>query len=186
MDQENPRDKNPLLEPWTGPFEIPPFDQLKPEQFRHAFEVALGAARGEIQSIANNPEPPTFENTIEALEQSGRDIDPRCVGVSSISRPPTPMTSSKRSSAKIDACARAPSQRTLSQRGAVSADRCAAGAEGHELDLDAEQLRVLDRYHIAFLRNGGGLPDATKARLAEINERFATLGTQVRAKCSRR
>ena len=42
----------------------------------------------------------------------------------------------------------------------------------------AEQMRVLDRYYTAFVRNGGGLPEATKARLAEINERLATLGTK--------
>ncbi|QBR72031.1 peptidase M3 [Beijerinckiaceae bacterium] len=174
MDEKNPRG-NPLLEPWTGPFEIPPFDQLKPEQFRHAFEVALGAARGEIQSIANNPESPTFANTIEALEKSGRELT-RVASVffnlagadtndelEAIEREVTPLLARHRSELYLN--------EALFQRvDALQAKR-------DTLDLDAEQARVLERYHIAFRRNGGGLPQQTKARLAEINERLATLGT---------
>src|ERR1700736_1192450 len=66
---------NPLLEPWTGPFETPPFDLLKPEHFRPAFDVALAEKRSEIAAIAADPAPPTFANTIEALERSGRMLD---------------------------------------------------------------------------------------------------------------
>ncbi len=67
---------NPLLEPWTGPFEAPPFDRIAPGHFRPAFEAALKEARAEIDAIAADPAPPTFANTIEALERSGRGARP--------------------------------------------------------------------------------------------------------------
>ena len=62
--------------------------------------------------------------------------------------------------------------------------RCFSGSPRlkSELGLDAEWLRVLDRYHTAFVRNGGGLAEATKKRLAEINERLATLGWPKRSR----
>src|SRR6185437_12613440 len=71
----SPTDTNPLLEPWTGPFEAPPFDRFEPRHFRPAFDAALAQARAEIDAVAANSEPPTFANTIEALERSGRSLD---------------------------------------------------------------------------------------------------------------
>src|SRR5271165_4268059 len=66
---------NPLLEPWATPFEAPPFDRIEPRHFRPAFDAALNEARAEIDAVAADPEPPTFANTIEALERSGRLLD---------------------------------------------------------------------------------------------------------------
>src|ERR1700729_3817035 len=66
---------NPLLQPWTGPFEAPPFDRFEPQQFRPAFDAALAQARAEIDAVAADPAAPTFANTIEALERSGRTLD---------------------------------------------------------------------------------------------------------------
>ena len=66
---------NPLLAPWAGPFEAPPFARIEPKHFRPAFEAALREARAEIDAIADNPAPPSFANTIEALERSGRSLD---------------------------------------------------------------------------------------------------------------
>src|ERR1700723_2641680 len=70
-----PIDSNPLLQAWVAPFEAPPFDRLEPRHFRPAFDSALSQARAEIDAVAANPEPPTFANTIEALERSGRGLD---------------------------------------------------------------------------------------------------------------
>ena len=70
-------DQNPLLQSWTGPFEAPPFDRIEPGHFRPAFDAALEDHRGEIDAIAANPESPTFANTIDALERSGREPRPR-------------------------------------------------------------------------------------------------------------
>ena len=71
---------NPLLAPWSTPFELPPFDAIRDEDFAPAFETALAEARAEIAAIADNPEAPDFANTIDALELSGAQLD-RVLGV---------------------------------------------------------------------------------------------------------
>jgi Zn-dependent oligopeptidase len=65
---------NPLLEEWAGPFGVPPFANVKPAHFRPAFDRAFAAQRAEIAAITANPEPATFDNTIAALERSGRAL----------------------------------------------------------------------------------------------------------------
>ena len=67
--------KNPLLTDWTGPFGLPPFGAIAPAHFRPAFDAALSPHRAEIDAIAANPAPPDFDNTIVALEQSGRALE---------------------------------------------------------------------------------------------------------------
>jgi len=65
---------NPLLEPWQTPFEIPPFDKIADDNYLPAVEKGVKLLRESVDAIANNPEPPTFENTIIALEQSGQEL----------------------------------------------------------------------------------------------------------------
>ncbi|WP_026607739.1 M3 family metallopeptidase [Methylocapsa acidiphila] len=175
MTQTGLSEQNPLLEPWTGPFEAPPFHLFKPEQYRPAFEAALAEQKAEIAAIAANPAPPNFENTIAALERSGQALD-RVASVffnlagsdtndalQEIEREIAPILSRHRSEIYLNE--------------ALFARVAALQAAVETLHLDAEQSRVLERYSIAFQRQGGGLPAAAKARLAEIGERLATLGT---------
>src|SRR5688572_4276238 len=66
---------NPLLAPWTGPYDgVPPFDRVEPAHFGPALEAALDERRAEIEAIKANPEKPTFANTIEALERVGATL----------------------------------------------------------------------------------------------------------------
>src|SRR6476469_9220347 len=67
--------QNPLLTDWTGPFGLPPFGAIAPAHFRPAFDGALSLHRAEIDAIAANPAPPDFDNTIVALEKSGRALE---------------------------------------------------------------------------------------------------------------
>ena len=67
--------QNPLLAAWTGAFELPPFAQIEPGHFRSAFDRALVAHRAEIDAIAADPTAPSFDNTVAALEKSGRELD---------------------------------------------------------------------------------------------------------------
>ena len=68
--------QNPLLTPWTGPFQgVPPFDRVSAGDFKPALEEAMAEHLAEIERIAGDPSPPTFENTIAALERSGRTLD---------------------------------------------------------------------------------------------------------------
>src|SRR5688500_17056015 len=66
---------NPLLAEWTGPYGgVPPFDQVRIEDFRPALEAGMAQELAEVERIASNPAPPTFENTIAALEGTGRPL----------------------------------------------------------------------------------------------------------------
>src|SRR5439155_13384834 len=68
--------QNPLLAPWTGPYGgVPPFDKVKVEHFQPALAAAMAEQLAEVDKIANDPAPPTFENTLAALERSGRTLD---------------------------------------------------------------------------------------------------------------
>ena len=169
-------DENPLLEPWTGPFEAPPFDRIEPGHFRPAFDAALKDARREVDAIAANPAPPTFANTIEALERSGRSLD-RVGGVffnltgaatndelQAIEREIAPVLARHRNDTYLN--------EALFKR----IDALKAQEDG--LGLSAEQARVLERYHLNFTRAGAGAQPDAKARLAAIGERLATLAAE--------
>jgi peptidyl-dipeptidase Dcp len=176
MDKDNSLAENPLLAAWTGPFEAPPFDRLKPSDYGPAFESALIGAQTEAAAIAANPEPPSFENTIEALERSGRSLTRVSAVFFNLAAADTNDEFQAIEREIAPRLARHMSEIYLN--GALFQRIAGLHADKNELGLDAERLRVLDRYHTAFVRNGGGLPDATKARLGEINERLASLGTQ--------
>jgi peptidyl-dipeptidase Dcp len=75
MTNSHSASENPLLADWTGAFGLPPFETIGPEHFRAAFDRTLAAHRVEIDAIAASPAGPSFDNTIEALERSGRDLD---------------------------------------------------------------------------------------------------------------
>src|SRR5512137_1525358 len=66
-----PPPPNPFFEEWTTPFGMPPFDRIKPEHFKPAFEAGIADRKKEVEAIATNPAAPTFANTVEALENSG-------------------------------------------------------------------------------------------------------------------
>src|SRR5262249_10134145 len=159
----------PLLALWTGPFGAPPFDRLKPCHFGQAFEVALSLAQAETGAVAADPKPPSFENTIEALERSGRELTRICSVFFNLARADT--------NDELEGIEREIAPRLARHRseiylnGALFRRVDALYSRRGELGLNAEQGRVLERYHIAFLRNGGGLSEETKARLGEIVER---------------
>ncbi|WP_034991748.1 M3 family metallopeptidase [Beijerinckia mobilis] len=167
---------NPLLERWTGPFEAPPFDRVEASHFMPAFTQAFAAARAEIEAIAENPQPPTFANTIGALERAGNDLDRVSLtffnlagadtndALEEVEREIAPLMSRHRSAIYLNEALFRRIESLWNER--------------ESLGLDPEQARVLERYHIAFTRNGAALAPEAKARLAEISERLATLGTQ--------
>ena len=169
-------DTNPLLAAWTGPFEAPPFERIEPAHFRPAFEAALKHARQEIDAVATNPEPPTFANTIEALERSGRGLDKVGRVFFNLAGAATndELQAIEREMAPI--LARHCNETYLNDALFRRIDALKAGESG--LDLSAEQARVLRRYHLDFTRAGAGLKPEAKARLAAISERLATLGAE--------
>ncbi len=172
----NSIDANPLLEAWSGPFEAPPFDRIAPDHFRPAFDVAMTQARAEIDAIADDPAPPSFANTIEALERSGRALD-------RVSRVFFNLAGADTNDA-IEAIEREIAPRLARHRSDTMLNDAlfrrieALKANEASLGLTPEQARALARYHLDFTRAGAGLPPDAKARLAEIGERLATLSAE--------
>ena len=167
---------NPLLSAWEGPFALPPFEAIEDHHFAPAFDAALAEGRAAIAAIADNPEPPGFANTIEALEQADALLD-RVAGVffnlaGSDSNPEREALSrdlAPRLSAHASAIT---SNRALFQR----IETLWAARDG--LALDGEQARVLMLYRRMFLRAGAALDDTASERMAAIKARLASLGTQ--------
>jgi peptidyl-dipeptidase Dcp len=182
MTQPAEASPNPLFETWATPFETPPFDRLAPEHFRPAFDRALSQQKAEIAVIAGSADEASFNNTLGALERSGRLL--RRVGavffnlagahtndaLQAIERELAPLLSKHRSDIFMN--------EALYRRVAALYGR------REELGLSPEQARVLERYHTIFVRAGAQLGPAEKQRLAAILERLATLGTQFSKTCS--
>jgi peptidyl-dipeptidase Dcp len=166
---------NPLLAPWTAPFGLPPFAEIRDEDFAPAFDQGLAEAREAIAAIADSADAPTYANTIAALELAEGTLD-RVGGVfynlagadstearEALMRELAPkmsafsseITNNKRLFARIDDL--------WSRRDA--------------LGLEAEQMRVLTLYRRMFVRSGAQLEGAAAERLTEVKARLAVLGT---------
>ncbi|MEW6690515.1 MAG: M3 family metallopeptidase [Pseudomonadota bacterium] len=167
---------NPLLQPWDTPFGLPPFDRIRPEHFVPAYEAARAAHLAEIDAIASQSEAPSFENTVAALDRSGR-LFWRIDGVFHN------LTSSETSPALQQA------ERTLApvlaaHHNAIYMHRGlferidALHARRDTLGLAPEQLRLLERMHFDFVRSGACLTGEVRKRYAEITERLAELTTR--------
>jgi peptidyl-dipeptidase Dcp len=167
---------NPLLAQWIGPYEIPPFGDIRAEHFLPAFEVALARHREEIDKIASAKAKPSFANTINALELSGELLNKVSAvfwgragaltdeAIQAIEREMAPRLAAHRNAITSNAA--------LFQRIADLYDRREA------IKLTAEQSRVLVRTYKGFVRSGAKISVAEKTRMGEIKQRLAALGTQ--------
>ena len=166
---------NPFLSEWDGPFQMPPFDQIKDSDFGPAFDEAFRQSRANVNAVADNPEAPTFSNTIEALEQSDALMEKvagvffNLVGADSND-------------------AREALQRDLSPRfAAFNSETMMNKPLFHRIDtlyeqretlsLNPEQKRVLELYHRMFRRAGAQLSEESGEKLAGVMKRLAELGT---------
>jgi peptidyl-dipeptidase Dcp len=166
---------NPFFETWTTPDGVPPFGRILPEHFRPAYAKALVDHEAEVAAIVANPVPPDFDNTIAALELSGRPLE-RVSNVFhalagahtndallGIERELSPQVARHWHKMHTDP--------TLFRR--IDTVMREAEAQG----LTAEQKRVTERYHTSFRRSGAALEGEARKRLAVIIERLAELGT---------
>ena len=167
---------NPFFEPWTTPFEAPPFTAIVPEHFGPAFERAMAEHQAEIDAIAADPRTPDFDNVIGALELSGRSLQ-RVGGVFwNLSGADTNDDLQEIERNMSPVLARHYQAIGLNQ--ALFARIDALFGRIDALGLDAEQRRVLDLTHKSFVRSGAKLDPAGRTRLAEVSERLAVLGTR--------
>ena len=164
--------ENPLLAAWETPYGVPPFDRIRPEHFRPAFEEAMRRHEAEIEAVASNSEAPTFDNTILALDDAGRDLE----RVSLVFG----MLSAAETNDELQAI-----EAEMMPRLTAHGDRIRLNERlfarvktlydrRPELGLDAAQERLLKKSYDEFVRAGALLDEAQKERLRAINEALST------------
>ena len=164
---------NPFYAPSTLPFQAPPFDKIQDSDYQPAIEAGMAQQLTEIRAIADNPDQPTFANTLVALEKSGRLLD--------------------RVTSVFDAVTSANTDPDLQKVQQIEAPKLAAHNDAIYLDtklyhrvealykqrdalkLDAESLRLVEYYHREFVHAGANLSDADKTELKKMNEEISTL-----------
>ncbi len=166
---------NPFATPSTLPYQAPPFDKIEDIHYLPAIEVGMTQQRIEIDAIANNPAPATFENTLVAMEQSGRLLD-RVLSafgcVTGANTNPTLQDIKTTVAPKLAAHSDAITlNESLFQR--VSA----LYNQRESLNLDPESLRLLEITYDGFIHAGSNLNEADKTRLRQLNEEASTLST---------
>ncbi|CCM77626.1 M3 family metallopeptidase [Rhizobium mesoamericanum] len=167
---------NPALIEWNGLHGLPRFDALNDSDFAPAFDAALSAHEREIDAIAGNPEVPTFENTVVALEIAGDELSRVSAlfwnragahtndTIQALERDISPKMSRHYSKIGMNA--------------ALFARIDALWEARESLGLTLEQTRVLERHWKGFVKSGAKLPKTEQEKLAGINEKLAGLGTQ--------
>lgn len=166
---------NPLLDDWSTPHEIAPFDRIEDAHFAPAFETALTEARAEIAAIADDPAQPSFANTIEALEIAGKPLS-RVLSVffsvAEADTNPKRQELQRAFSPKLAAySSEVYANKPLFQRIETLWDK------RDTLDLTPEQDRLLYLTRRRFIRAGAALEGAEEARMRDIMSRLAELGT---------
>lgn len=162
---------NPFFSPSTLEYELPPFAEIREEHYRPAFERGMADQLAETAAIAANPEPPTFDNTVVALERSGavlrrvsavffnQDSSDTTPGVQELDAEISPRLAAHADAIHLDA--------------ALFARLDTLHRARHGLGLDPESLRLLERRHTAFVRAGARLDADGQRRLREINALLA-------------
>ncbi len=164
---------NPFFAPSTLPFQAPPFDKIKDSDYQPAIEAGMAEERKQVDAIADNPAPPTFENTIVAMEKAGQLL--------------------RRVKAVFDAVSAANTNPELQKIRSIEAPKLAAHRDAIYLDaklfqrvaaiykeraslkLDPESLRLVEYSYKEFVHAGANLSDADKTGLKKLNEELATL-----------
>jgi peptidyl-dipeptidase Dcp len=167
---------NPLLKESALPYHYPPFDKIKDAHFVPAIEAGMREQLKEVDLVANNFEKPTFENTVVALERTGRLLD-----------------RAEQTFSNLNACNTNPTLQEIEKEMApkLSAHRDAIHLNGKlfsriqqlydgrdKLGLDPESAYLLERYYKDFVRAGAKLSDPDKEKLKKINAELATWQTQ--------
>ncbi|AHX14842.1 dipeptidyl carboxypeptidase II [Dyella jiangningensis] len=167
---------NPFLEPSTLPFQAPPFDKIKDGDYQPAFEEGMKQHLEEITKIADNPEPPTFENTFIPMEKSGQLMTRVMQAFNAVSGANTNDTLQKVQEEEAPKLAE-------HQDAIVMNDKLFKRIETiyeqrDSLKLDPESKRLVEVTYKNFVRGGAKLSDADKTKLKDLNKEESTLSTQ--------
>jgi peptidyl-dipeptidase Dcp len=170
-----PVDANPFFTEWDTPYGIPPFDRIRDEHYKPAFDHGIAELRADIAAIRDNPEPPTFENTYEALETAG----PSLVKVRQVF---SNITNTDTTDALLELEVEINPILTREQDAIYLDekifDRVKTIYENRDsFDLDEQEMRLVVLKHRDFVRKGAALDADAKARMKEINARISELNT---------
>jgi peptidyl-dipeptidase Dcp len=166
---------NPFFDTWDTPFGVPPFEAIRDEHFAPAYKQALAEHDREIAAIAESGEAPNFDNTIAALELAGKNLRRLDMVFSQLAGANTNTTLQGVERDLAPVVARHWNDIFLNAKLFARIDQLYRQRDS--LGLDAEAKRVLERYHLDFVRSGAQLTDAQRARFAQIVERLAVLAT---------
>ena len=167
---------NPFFAPSPLPFHFPQFDKIKDADYTPAFEKGMTDNRAEIEAIANNKEPATFDNTIVAMERSGAllsRVSRVFFGLAGTNTNDTMQAIQADMAPKLSA-----HNDLILLNGTLFARVEAVYNKRDSLSLDPESKRLVERYHTDFVRAGAKLSDADKTRLKAINAEMASLATK--------
>ena len=164
---------NPFYAPSTLPFQAPPFDKIKDSDYQPAMEAGMAQQLKEIQAIADNPAPPTFENTFVAMEKSGQLLNRAQNAFNDVSQANLDDTLEK--VRDIEAPKLAATQDAIFLNPKLFQRIATIYKERHSLKLDAESLRLVELDYKLFVHSGANLPDGDKAKLKKLNEEESTL-----------
>jgi peptidyl-dipeptidase Dcp len=164
---------NPLLQEWTTPFQVPPYQLIKPEHFLPAIKEGIAQNRKEIDAIINNPQPATFANTIEALENTG-DLLQKVQGafggltsaetnpqLQAVNRDATPLLSTLRDEIRLN-------DKLFARVKAVYDKRAT-------LKLTPIQIKLVEEVYKGYVRAGANLDATKKEQLKKINAELSML-----------
>jgi len=171
---------NPFMQPSSLPLGAPMFDKIKDTDYEPAFEEAMKENLAEIETIANNPAAPTFDNTIVAMEKSGRMLDRVGEAFSGVVGANTNDTLDKTQS--DEAPKLAAHQDAINLNPKLFARVKAIYDARDSLKLDPESLQLLKIYYMGFVHSGANLSDADKETLKKLNAQDASLETAFQQK----
>ena len=171
-----PMGENPFFSEWGTPFDTPPFGKIKEEHYMPAFKEGMKRHKAEIDTIAGNSEAPTFANTIEALEKSGDMLTRVSYVFENLNSAHTNDTLQEIAKEKAPLISKHEDDINLNEKLFERVKALYANKEN--LNLIAEQEKVLERYYKDFVRGGANLGDEEKARFRKINEELSLLSLQ--------
>ena len=171
---------NPFYVPSTLPFQAPPFDKIKDEDYQPAIEAGMAQQQAEIQAIADNPDGPTFDNTIVAMEKSGllfNRANAAFDGVTGANTNPTLQNVKTTEAPKLAA-----HQDFIYLNTKLFARVAAIYKQRNALKLDPESLRLLEHTSDQFVHAGANLSEADKTELRKLNEEISSLSNAFNTK----
>ncbi|HEV2619130.1 MAG TPA: hypothetical protein VGU23_04240, partial [Acidobacteriaceae bacterium] len=172
--------ENPFYSASTLPFQAPPFDRIKDTDYQPALEAGMAEQKREIQAIVDNPAPPTFDNTLVALETSGQLYGRVAQVFDGVTQANTNDVLQKVD--EVESPKRAAHDDSIFLNKALFKRVAAVYEQMDSLKLDAESRRLVEIYYKHFVHQGANLSEADKAKLKALNEEESRLENSFRSK----